>query len=389
MLDDDVLRPNGVSAGMDETERLSAVLGLIYDAALDPGVWTEAIHAACVYVGCWAGALGSFDFRRTDTSLEYNWGYLPGYPERLKNYWEGEPMVAHSFRMKVGEVATMGDLVPLDEFKRTRMFREWAEPQGLIESLQLVVERSPLAMAVVGMARHHSQGTVDDGVRRRLRLLGPHFRRSVLIGKAVDLARFEAAALADTMDGLKAGVFLVDEAGAVIHTNRAGRELLAEGVLSDAGGALTARDHKADRQIHDAFAASARGDTASPPSVSVQFAEPGGEGHVGHVLPLGAGRRRAIGGDRVVAALFVRRPGVALPEPAASVAAHYGLTPSEGRVLLLVLQTGSVPAAAAMLGLAEPTVKTHLRHIFDKTGTSSQIELTRLVTSHASLLRAV
>ena len=47
-----------------------------------------------------------------------------------------------------------------------------------------------------------------------MRLLVPHVRRSAMIGKLINLSRVEAAAMADTLDGLQAGMFLVDAAGA-------------------------------------------------------------------------------------------------------------------------------------------------------------------------------
>jgi DNA-binding CsgD family transcriptional regulator len=62
------------------------------------------------------------------------------------------------------------------------------------------------------------------------------------------------------------------------------------------------------------------------------------------------------------------------------------LTPSEVRVLQAVVDDGSVPAAAEALGLSQSTVKTHLHHVFEKTGTSSQSELVKLVAGAASPL---
>ncbi len=38
----------------------------------------------------------------------------------------------------------------------------------------------------------------------------PHVRRATLVGKSMDLKHAEAAMLAETLDGLSAGLFLVD-----------------------------------------------------------------------------------------------------------------------------------------------------------------------------------
>ena len=50
-----------------------------------------------------------------------------------------------------------------------------------------------------------------------MRLVVPHIRRAALIGNAIDLRKSEAAQFADTLDGLSAGMFLVDETGRIVH----------------------------------------------------------------------------------------------------------------------------------------------------------------------------
>ena len=68
----------------------------------------------------------------------------------------------------------------------------------------------------------------------------------------------------------------------------------------------------------------------------------------------------------------------------ASIAELYKLTPSELRVLRAVLETGGVRAIADALGISQATVKTHLHHLFQKTGTKGQMDLVKLVASHAT-----
>lgn len=68
----------------------------------------------------------------------------------------------------------------------------------------------------------------------------------------------------------------------------------------------------------------------------------------------------------------------------AAIAALYKLTPSELRMLRAVLEIGGVRAIADALGISQATVKTHLHHLFQKTGTKGQLDLVKLVASHAT-----
>ena len=86
--------------------------------------------------------------------------------------------------------------------------------------------------------RHQRDGLVNDETRRRMQLLTPHVRRAVLIGGLLDHKKSEAAQLADTFDGLSAGMFLVDGSGRIVHANTAGHVMINRArVLGDAGRA--------------------------------------------------------------------------------------------------------------------------------------------------------
>ena len=63
-----------------------------------------------------------------------------------------------------------------------------------------------------------------------------------MIGKLINLARVEAAAFADALDGLEAGMFLVDAGGRLVHANASGRAMLKEGNVLHANGKLVALD---------------------------------------------------------------------------------------------------------------------------------------------------
>jgi DNA-binding CsgD family transcriptional regulator len=60
------------------------------------------------------------------------------------------------------------------------------------------------------------------------------------------------------------------------------------------------------------------------------------------------------------------------------------LTAMELRVLLGIVQIGGGRLVAQDLGIAETTVRTHLKHLFEKTGTNRQVDLVKLVAAFES-----
>jgi DNA-binding CsgD family transcriptional regulator len=107
-----------------------------------------------------------------------------------------------------------------------------------------------------------------------------------------------------------------------------------------------------------------------------------GERYVAQVLPLASVARHGVRcPSKAVGALFVRRIELDGSSFGAALAGAFGLTPTELRVCLAIVEVGGVPETAQALGIAETTVKTHLHRVFAKTGASRQADLVKLAAS--------
>jgi DNA-binding CsgD family transcriptional regulator len=86
------------------------------------------------------------------------------------------------------------------------------------------------------------------------------------------------------------------------------------------------------------------------------------------------------------AAIFVRKAAFDLPHPLETIASAFELTPADLRVMMAIIEVGGVPEVAPVLGISETTVKTHLQHVFEKTGTQRQADRVKLVAGYISPL---
>jgi len=151
---------------------------------------------------------------------------------------------------------------------------------------------------------------------------------ALLINRTIDLRDSEAATFAATLDGLSAGIFLVDADCRLVHANAAGHDMLsADGVLSSTGGQLVARDMKSNRTLREVLAD--RRNALDAKGTALTLTARDGERYVMHGLPLTSAARTSIGMTyRAVAALFVRK--VALDSPCGELVARaFELTPAE------------------------------------------------------------
>jgi DNA-binding CsgD family transcriptional regulator len=184
-----------------------------------------------------------------------------------------------------------------------------------------------------------------------------------------------SALLVEAIEAIGFGILLVADDGFVTFANASARSLMnrGEGLRTD-GGWIAGTSPEVTTRLRAFVKSSAKavdgragggalilGRGASRPSLFV------------HVMPL---ERRGPRMARLAAAMiFVIDPEVyALPSFHAF-AGIYGLTRAESRVLKEIVGGHGLVAAAAKLRISEATARTHLQHIFDKTGTKRQTEL--------------
>jgi len=168
-----------------------------------------------------------------------------------------------------------------------------------------------------------------------------------------------------------------------VHANASGRAMLSEGNVLHANGKLVALDAKSDDALRDVLLGAGSGEAAlGGKGVTVHLTARDGEQYVTHVLPLTSGARRRAGQSyAAVAAVFVQKAGHDASPALEMLAQQFELTPAEVRVLDTIMDHGGVAEVARALKLSPATVRTHLRHVFEKTGVRRQADLVKLMTS--------
>jgi DNA-binding CsgD family transcriptional regulator len=375
---------------MDQDETLLPLIGGIYDAALNPDIWNAVLPRIGAFVGGSAGGLFAHHASRRSGNVFYEFGTDPDFRQLyLEKYMTMDPMFGTYFVLDVGEVFSTSTIMSHAEFLQSRFYKECIRPQGWIDNICVYLDKEPEGQAGFAVFRHERDGLVDEPMRERMRLLFPHLRRAVLIGKLIEFKTAQAATFADALDGLSAAMLFVDSSGRITHANAAGRAMIADGdVLRASLGRLVANDPNVNRALRDIFLAAATGDAAIGVSgVAVPLAARNGERYVAHVLPLSSGSRRSAGVSyAAAAALFVQKAALATRSPPEAIAKTYRLTPMELRVLLAIVEVGGAPQVAETLGIGEGTVKTHLKRLYEKTGARRQADLVKLFAGYTSPL---
>ena len=182
----------------------------------------------------------------------------------------------------------------------------------------------------------------------------------------------DVSALVAALDHLRVGVIILDQDARVHFSNRATRELfveqsrllICEGILRTPRPSMTLALHrliKAAAVHHQASTLSLDEAADLPLTITVtahRQREP-------HLSP-----------GRAIAFLYQPQSWTL---DADELKHHFGLTSAEAAMAREVGSGAAVKECARRLGILYTTARTHLQHIFEKTGTRRQAELVRLL----------
>lgn len=372
-------------------ERLSELIGLIYDCVIDPARWQHAIDALRQALDFATAEITVMRLPDGAPLLSVTSGIAPEWLPRFQqarahaiDLWGGSERIQ---QYPLAEPIVLSQAMGRPHIEAHPMHRRFSAPLGLSDLVSMALLRQPDALAGIGLGWPAAQGDVQDQYLAPLRLLAPHLRRAVTISRLLDVQRLAAHTFAQALDTLACGVLLLDASLGVVHANAPAEALLAAGDVLQTVGQRRLRlpSPAAQAALTDAITGAASGLAAlGQRGIGIPLARAGGGApRVAHMLPLRVGESPSGVPPRAVAALFVADAAAPAPAPLQALALLYDLTPAEARVFEGVAAGQSPQQIATQLGLATSTVKTHLLRVFAKTGCRRQSELVRLAASLA------
>lgn len=225
---------------------------------------------------------------------------------------------------------------------------------------------------------------IDDFDRNHIavwRTFMPHLQRALQLQLRLASLEANCTTSLEVLNRLRQGMLLVDVAARVVFANRAAEMMFTEGngLRIDVDG-LHAASPAATATLRKLIAECAQ-DNEDPKGSGGAIALPRGTRRIplnGFVIPL-----RATTGwlhfNRPTSIIFITDPERQHVVREAHLRRQFDLTKAEAAFVVEILRGEGLQASADRLGIALSTARTHLSHVFDKTGTNRQAELVRFI----------
>src|ERR1700758_5607998 len=195
---------------MISRRRLSELIGMIYDCAIEPDRWPATLGGICHSIGCMSGFLLLVDLEQSSHRFAHSWGLSPDWKERyfaFSDQLTGFYSLAFSRKYQLdGEPLIMSRFIDQTGSNGKRIYEELRRKLSIIDVMQTVVLREARRIAILTASRHQDGGTLMDRDAATMRLLVPHIRRAVKIIDILDVKKIEADTLAATLDSFMAAV---------------------------------------------------------------------------------------------------------------------------------------------------------------------------------------
>ncbi|MBY6240124.1 helix-turn-helix transcriptional regulator [Methylosinus sp. Sm6] len=363
---------------------LSDLIGSIYDCALDPSRWETTLLALAREFECEKAIVSLNDLRYDRAVIYKTMGWEPDWlKERTKHLPEIHARLHEWFARdpRSNEPFVASRILPREYVEASRYVRDCLAPQGLVDMAHLILMRQSAHFSELVLARHERRGVFADREFELSALLLPHLRRAITISNVLDARTIERARMTEALDALRCGVILTNERAAVLHVNRAAEKMLQrDGCLECVRGILRAKRSPAREEMKTAIAVAARDEAGiGQAGVAIHLTAPECSPVFAHILPLIGSELRTRLKPEATAAVFIGSP--AQDDDGADLLRQaFDLTRGETRVVASLLAGRTLNETAAELGIAQTTVKTHLKAIFAKTGVGRQADLIRLAS---------
>ncbi|MGF6229258.1 DNA-binding CsgD family transcriptional regulator [Inquilinus ginsengisoli] len=364
---------------MGELDRLSDLIGRIYDAGTDPDAWRPVLTDICRWTGGEVAQILVLEATAAAPFFNVAVGYdAAAHARYLRDYALQDPRLP-AWRRLPPTVQLCHQVVDPGWLDR-QDFGAFLDENGCRWTMAAI---DPAFDGVAGMSvrRPRRAGPFTPAEARRFDLLVPHIRRALALAQRLDGLAGRAGLAEDVLDRLDRAVVLLAANGRVVHVNAMADRLFESGRLQLRGNRLDSAD--------PAEAAALRGLIAAvleprPSVVAIKLLSGVAEAPLiasGCRLP--DRRPAAVAVPQAVAALFLSPIGASRDDLGQVLPGLFGLSRAEARLAVALHDGFSLSEIAGQLQLSRETLRSQLRSVFDKTGTRRQGTLIRLLTDLA------
>jgi DNA-binding CsgD family transcriptional regulator len=386
------------------------VISGIYEAALEPGKWPEALGHLAEEFGAQSAAAFVVDISIAEVGFIAVSGLDPrALDDYVAHYAQIDPWNDYLGKRPSGQPVVSQAVMDDRAFERTEFYGDFLRRYGIFHAMGGFVMRSGTLAFLCGVQRSRERGAFAPAELQRMRALFPHLERAVRMHRRLVQAGGLKDGMTAALDRMPLGAILADRFGRAVWLNRPAEELVrhADGLRLRDGRIEATTCNCAATELRRLLAGAAAVETnggGAPIAVPTSAAaDAGGLVQLPRPWPLrpltvmvtplaGAGRLADAALDldlaRPTALLLISDPERAVQLPTDHLARTFGLTGAEAKLAAALATGTSLTDYAGAARITIGTARWYLKQALAKTGAHRQSELVRHVISAVGAMGA-
>lgn len=364
--------------------QLLDLVGEIYEASLDPAHWDHVLTTLCQTLDMKSGALLVHDLETGNHSV-VGGHQIPAISRHSYRFGLGKLDIGWKSVISQPEGSAF-QFASRETTKHEHPFyyNMIMRPLNIHYMGGVIIYSNSEWQVALGLHRSLKQGEFDDQTLATLESLAPHFARAMRIQKEFHRLRVENYRLNNVLSRVMMGVVIVNEQRELVYCNPVAEQVLTSNptlkvrgrVLSAYNNAESAALNKAiDELMFEPRATSkslglSHPEKASPLAITLTNTDPSEELD-NLILPA-----RSV-------TIYLSDASLAMHIHHESLMAIYRLTLAEAKVAIMVANGMAVKEIAEQNEVSVLTVRTQLKHVFDKMGVNRQQDIVKLLLSGA------
>lgn len=384
-----VLASRGSNVQQDEANARDELIAAIYGAASEVLPASRPLELLSAMTRSDKAFVAHYNFEERRGAIIASFNVEPNFIDTYRDIYAAEnPWLARSSYFQAEGLVWRGsDIVPNEALAQTSFFQLFMYGQVIRNTAHLVIRVRGANVIHVMLSRRSHAEEYDDAALAICRLYALHARQAIEVNGAVGTRRFVELGFETAIEELAAGVALVELPSTIRYMNET-CHVLFNGPREGAAPKRWAPS----------------GSSSGRPPVAARLPRPLVEVLAQKPVPRSCVIQRDVGDGRRPIFVEIRpytfgneadaqtRSGyvvvcrsadteIEVEETALRAAFH--LTASEARVCAALLAGENIFSLALRLNISPQTARTHVKHIFEKTYTTRQSELMKLLVSVA------
>lgn len=358
---------------MTDVPEIDRLIDVIYDAAVEPRVWSSLSPAFANAFHSDSLGLVIYDGPPTDVIASTTTDEKP-VRNYMTHYWKHDVVSQRLLASGDTLIVIDREILPPEQLRRSEFYNEFLSDLHLSHGLHATPFVQEGKVALLGLHRGKSAGPFDEADARLMDRLMPHLRRSLAVRDRLQAKSLETLAKTNALERSGDAIMVVNGEARLKYANCAGEALLARGLLKCVNRVVQTHELKGTSRLHSAVRRAANETRVAAQGLS--FEDGSCELDV-TVLPL----RPAFAGSfasEPLALLIVaskRRRSV----DGGLLREKYSLSRAEAELLERLLKGQTLAQYAAARNIKPTTAKTQLSSLFGKLGERRQSDVIRKV----------